>query len=140
MPDDEYIREEPVSGYPYELINTGWFKPGQQPWNKGIKGKSSHMYGRKHSLGRKPWNKGVTGYKANNGGEKHASWKGDEVGYKSLHEWIRKYKPKVYLCEICKSQRPRDLANISGKYKRDIDDYRWLCRRCHMLSDGRIKK
>ena len=43
-------------------------------------------------------------------------------------------------CEKCgKITAKLDLANISGCYKRDIGDFRWLCRRCHMTEDGRLK-
>lgn len=67
-------------------------------------------------------------------------WKGDEVGYEGLHCWIRRHKPKSELCESCGKVPPRDLANISQEYKRDINDFEWLCRRCHMVKDGRIEK
>ncbi len=72
-----------------------------------------------------------------NTGEKNSMWKGDEVGYIALHEWIRNHKPKPKVCESCKKNPPYDLANISGKYKRDISDFEWLCRGCHMKEDGR---
>ena len=68
----------------------------------------------------------------------HPNWKGDKVGYKSLHQWIKRNKPKSEYCEECKNQKSYDLANISGKYKRDINDYKWLCRKCHMIEDGRL--
>jgi len=70
--------------------------------------------------------------------ENNHNWKGDIVGYFSLHEWIRKRKPKPCLCEECNKQPPFDLANISGEYKRDVTDFKWLCRGCHMKSDGRL--
>ena len=35
---------------------------------------------------------------------------------------------------------PYDCANISGEYHRDVDDFEWLCRRCHMVKDGRLEK
>lgn len=73
-------------------------------------------------------------------GEKNPRWKGDKISNRTLHEWIRKYKSKPDLCEECKEIPPIDVANISGKYKRDIKDYRWLCRSCHMKSDGRLKE
>lgn len=72
--------------------------------------------------------------------EKNPNWKGDKVGYNALHNWIRRHKPKPKLCEECKKKKPDDLANISGEYKRDIDDFKWVCRGCHMKSDGRLKK
>lgn len=69
---------------------------------------------------------------------KNGMWKGNAVGYKSLHEWIRKHKPKSKICEKCLQEKPLDLSNISGKYKRDVNDYEWLCRKCHMFTDGRL--
>lgn len=72
-------------------------------------------------------------------GEKNGMWKGDNIkSYVALHQWIRRNKPKIELCENCNKKESYDLANISGKYKRDIDDYKWLCRKCHMEEDGRI--
>ncbi len=71
-------------------------------------------------------------------GDKNPAWKGENVGYTQLHKWIRAHKKKSKLCEMCKEKPPFDIANISGEYKRDIDDFRWLCRRCHQLSDGRL--
>ncbi len=67
-------------------------------------------------------------------------WKGEDVGYTGLHHWLRRNKVKVDLCENCNLKPPHDLANISGKYKRDINDFKWLCRRCHMIEDGRLEK
>lgn len=71
--------------------------------------------------------------------EKNPMWKGNKVGYGALHDWIKSRFPKQKLCNICKIKRPMDLANISQKYKRDINDWEWLCRRCHMIKDGRMK-
>jgi hypothetical protein len=72
--------------------------------------------------------------------EKNPQWKGNNVSYKGLHAWIKRHKLKPLFCERCKIKSPRDLANISGEYKRDVNDFEWLCRRCHMKSDGRLKK
>ena len=66
------------------------------------------------------------------------AWKGNAVGLEGLHEWVRRHKPKPALCECCNEKPPYDLANVSGKYKRDIMDFQWLCRLCHMQSDGRL--
>mgnify|MGYP001568121201 CR=1 FL=1 len=68
------------------------------------------------------------------------AWKGDNVGYYGLHNWVRKRKPKPAICENCKERKPRDLANISQQYKRDINDFEWLCRRCHIIKDGRLNR
>lgn len=72
--------------------------------------------------------------------EKNPIWKGDKVGKQTpLHRWIARHKPKPEYCESCKKSKPYDLANISGKYFRDINDFEWLCRSCHMNKDGRMK-
>ena len=94
-----------------------------------------------------PWNKNLT--KETDGrvkklalqkvGDKNHMWKGDKVSYRSLHKWIKNHKPKPKFCENCGVKLPYDLANISGKYKRDINDFEWLCRSCHMKKDGRMK-
>jgi Zn-finger protein len=67
--------------------------------------------------------------------EKHHNWKGDDVKYVALHQWIRKNKPKPDVCEICRITPPREVANISKNYLRDIDDYMWLCHKCHIIYD-----
>jgi len=66
-------------------------------------------------------------------------WKGDNVKYEGLHNWIRKRLSKPKLCIECKINPPYDLANISQEYKRDISDWEWLCRKCHMTKDGRLE-
>lgn len=71
-------------------------------------------------------------------GEKNGLWKGDKVKYVALHDWVKRYFPKTRLCFLCKTKPAFDLANISGKYRRDLNDWCWLCRLCHMKSDGRI--
>ena len=75
-----------------------------------------------------------------NKGERNGMWRGDKVSYKALHQWITSHKPKPKFCEKCRIDKPYDLANISGDYKRDINDFKWLCRRCHLKEDGRIIK
>ena len=106
----------------------------------------------KHNIPIKPtseWNKGritsedikkkiSNSLKGKNLGEKNGLWKGDNVGIIALHDWVKRYKPKTKICEICKINNPYDLANISGEYKRDINDFQWLCRKCHMISDNRM--
>ncbi len=72
-------------------------------------------------------------------GSNSTSWKGDQIGYTALHSWMRKQIPKPRHCALCGAP-PHDLTNISGGYKRDTSDWRWLCRRCHMITDGRMEK
>lgn len=73
-------------------------------------------------------------------GKNNPNWKGNKVKHTALHNWIKRRKPKPTLCERCNKNPPMDLANISGQYKRNVDDYWWLCRKCHMETDGRMKR
>lgn len=62
-----------------------------------------------------------------------------EESYKrNLHKWIRKNKIKSEFCELCFENKPTELANISQLYLKNVDDFIWLCRKCHRISDGRI--
>ena len=70
--------------------------------------------------------------------EKNPMWRADKVGYCALHDWIRRRLAKSILCNVCNRVPPYDLANISQEYKRDLSDWEWLCRSCHMKKDGRI--
>jgi len=72
--------------------------------------------------------------------EKNPMWKGDKVGFRALHAWVTRELPKPQTCELCHRRPPLDLSNISGKYKRELSDWQWLCRRCHMQLDGRLVK
>lgn len=72
-----------------------------------------------------------------NYGENNPAYKGDSVGYFALHDWVRRRIKKPKLCVACKQREARDLANISGTYQRDLSDWEYLCRKCHMDKDGR---
>ena len=63
------------------------------------------------------------------------------VGYRDLHHLICEKKPKVDFCAMCnKKIENLELANISGKYYKDIRDYLWVCRNCHSLLDRDLLK
>lgn len=70
-------------------------------------------------------------------GSKNPKWVGDKVKYFPLHKWVKSRLPKTRLCQMCNKVPPMDLAN-KGIYDRDLNNWEWLCRRCHMLSDGRL--
>lgn len=72
-------------------------------------------------------------------GSGNPMWK-ENIQLRSLHKWVERHKFRVKFCESCNKATPYDLANISGKYKRDVNDFEWLCRRCHMRSDGRLER
>ena len=78
--------------------------------------------------------------KEGNKGEKNGQWKGEEVSYGALHDYVKYHSPKPDNCEECGKHKRLDLANISGEYKRDFSDWEWICRKCHMGKDGRLAR
>lgn len=60
--------------------------------------------------------------------------------YVALHRRVAKLLPKPEKCQRCLKRKRLDLANKSEEYKDLISDWEWLCRACHMLTDGRISK
>lgn len=67
-----------------------------------------------------------------------APWyKGDKVGYRALHTHLNKYYPKTGICDECGKATRTDYALIEGReYSREREDYRELCRKCHVDYDG----
>lgn len=74
-------------------------------------------------------------------GEKNGRWKGNSVKCGGVHRWVKEYKPKPQFCEFCKENKSLDLANIKNhQYTRNPDDYKWLCRSCHLKYDYKNRK
>lgn len=66
---------------------------------------------------------------------------GMKMSYCSVHQWIKRILGKPRYCEHCKSTTGTfDWANISGEYKRDVLDWKRLCRSCHIKYDGTVDK
>ena len=64
----------------------------------------------------------------------------DKVKYSGLHMWAKRWLEKPNNCEICNEKKDKlHLANKSGKYKRDLKDWLWLCPICHSEYDGNSK-
>jgi len=93
------------------------------------------------SKGRIPWN---LGKKYNRQtpwlhGENNPKWKGAQVEYRGLHNWIEYHKQWTGICQMCGfiaiKRRELDLANISGNYYRNVNDFMWLCKKCHKRFD-----
>lgn len=70
--------------------------------------------------------------------EKNPNWRGQSVKYGGLHLWVRSRLQRPKCCQRCSKEGKLDLANISQKYLRDLNDWIYLCRQCHMLGDGRM--
>lgn len=75
--------------------------------------------------------------------EKHPAWKGQEVSYRGLHQWIRRKKGNPTKCIHCgiESTKPKVIqwANVDGKYRRSLDDFISLCASCHKIYDLNLK-
>ncbi len=76
--------------------------------------------------------------KGQNMGENNSQWVGDKVSYRALHTWIKTRLSKPLGCNHCGEIKPLDLANKSQQYKRELDDWLWLCKKCHMKYDKEI--
>lgn len=90
--------------------------------------------------GRDPWNKGLkVDY---NRGSKHPFWKGNKVGYRSLHVWVVRHLGLPDTCEHCGKSELKSKqihwASKSKKYKRDLNDWIRLCAKCHWKYDDKL--
>jgi len=61
--------------------------------------------------------------------------KGLNIEYRSLHQYIKKHKPKPKYCIICNEKKKLQLASINHVYTRNNKDWLWLCQSCHILFD-----
>ncbi len=71
-------------------------------------------------------------------GELPHNYKGDQVGYDALHDWVRRYRGEPQQCEHCGhdgSERRLYWANKSHEYRRDLEDWLSLCSKCHAAYD-----
>jgi hypothetical protein len=68
-------------------------------------------------------------------------WKGNRVGYKSLHAWISRNWGKQKLCEVCGTTNAIkfEWANLNGIYDRDRLNWKRMCCSCHSKYDNKIK-
>lgn len=71
--------------------------------------------------------------------EKSSQWKKEKPSLRSLHRWVRGRLGVPKKCSSCNKVGPVDLANISQQYQRNLIDWEYLCRSCHMKKDGRLE-
>jgi hypothetical protein len=72
-------------------------------------------------------------------GKKNPNWQGDNIKYNGLHRWVERRIEKPDICPRCKKRPAIDLTN-KGVYDRNLDNWEYLCRHCHMKEDGRLKQ
>lgn len=126
------------------------FKKGQKPWNTGKKLTKEHRL--KLSLAKKGKIPPCTYTRRNYVGknnpaygknycpdEKHWNWKGEDVGYDALHDWIKRKLGQPTKCEECGkdglTRHKIHWANVDHEYKRDLKDWLRLCSSCHRKYD-----
>lgn len=111
------------------------FTNGHIPWHKGTKGLKLAP--------KTAFKKGMTSWNKDKkmpqfSGSNHPKWKGDNIKYGTLHDWIRRKLGRPSKCGICGTSESKRLewSNISGEYKRDVSDFRSLCVKCHRKVDN----
>lgn len=64
-------------------------------------------------------------------------WKGENVKYIALHQWVYKMLGKPHKCENCgtKSAKRYEWANLTKEYIRDVSKWTRLCSSCHIKHD-----
>jgi hypothetical protein len=69
-------------------------------------------------------------------------WKGEQVGYYGVHTYMRRRLGNAVSCVRCDTLDSKRYVwhNISGKYKRDINDWESLCSKCHRRLHIELKK
>lgn len=130
-------------------------KKGHIPWNKGLKTgivpKTAFKTGNPAPVtafkkGHISWSASQKGITLNTGrthfkkgqtmGEKNAKWKGDSVGYVSLHTWIYRMVGRPVKCLFCGEKNKKlHWANIDHEYRRNLEDFIELCVSCHKRYD-----
>lgn len=130
----EHIRKraEAIKGFKH----TDEAKAKMSLWHKG----KSVFEGRKHSEeSKKKMSNARIGRFTN---DRIWNWKGDNVGYNALHSWINRKLGKPNTCENCKKSglvgRQIHWANVSREYKRDLTDWKRLCKKCHEIYDHAV--
>ncbi len=110
------------------------------------KGKKNGMYGTK---GQYAWrntsglNKGFHGKHSEESKFKISQSKLiKNPSHSALHKWVKRWKGKANCCKVCgqdEQGRKYEWANLSGEYKRDLDDYEMMCVPCHRKFDNNDK-
>lgn len=69
--------------------------------------------------------------------EKNPMWKGDNVSYRTLHQWVASNFGTPQECEDCGTTENHmyHWANINNTYNRDRKNWRRLCVPCHSKMD-----
>ncbi len=109
--------------YKHKASLRAWNKGKPAPWSIG----NQHRKGKSNPNPHKMF------------AETNHNWKGDNVGYHGLHNWVRRNLGTPRKCEKCGDDslkhRQYHWANKSQKYLRDLTDWIRLCVKCHKEYD-----
>ena len=74
--------------------------------------------------------------------DKNPAYKGEDAGYRAIHIWVEQRKGKASYCsnDITHKATRYHWANISGEYKRDLDDWHSLCPSCNKTDGIKISE
>jgi len=104
------------------------------------KGKEHHFYGRTHTeeskdkIRNSEYHKNLKGSKK---GKKNYNWKGDNIGYSSIHGYVNNNFVKPIKCKLCHSKEKKlEWSNKDHKYSRKRKDWQYVCRSCHRRFDN----
>jgi hypothetical protein len=70
-------------------------------------------------------------------GPQNYQWKGEDASYSAIHHWLKRNHPMTGTCEECGRECKTEWSNVDHKYRRVREDYRELCRSCHITYDCR---
>ena len=148
-------RKRPIGlVYDIKIKNKTWFKKGVKSWNSGKinltkANRGSIKKGEHKSKKTEFTTSRVIGKNNCNWGkieEKNHNWKGDNIKYNGLHDWLKRQYGKANYCEnrkkeilafVCtKKSNNYDWALIKGKkYERKRRNFIKLCHSCHLKYD-----
>lgn len=73
-------------------------------------------------------------------GPESLTWKGDDVGYIAIHNWAHRHVGLKASCEKCGATEKLEMSNKSGQYKREVEDWWTLCKKCHYAFDAEFRR
>lgn len=129
------------SGNKHPMFGKKQTNKSNEKRRKSMKGKNAGtqngMYNKKHTS--KAKEKQRQAHIGKGLEEQNGMWKGDDVKYNGLHSWVVKHLGQPSKCEHCSkdnlSGQQIHWANISGEYKRELNDWIRLCAKCHKKFD-----
>lgn len=127
--------------YSIKVNNRGCFPKGHKPWNAG-KSCSDKELQHLIEIGAKPreHRSQKTEFKSEEvARERNAQWMGERVGYRALHTWVRRTFGEPVVCEECGSRKNVEWANMNHFYRRNREDWKALCKKCHVRYDRRTR-